>query len=69
MLISAPMPFDEATDLGEIGGHVEDAVAGADNVDARLFAWRARSLRLGARPFFRPYSLQSQLMARLAHCH
>ena len=60
--------FDQPADLGEIGGHVEDAVDRPDDVDARLGAG-AGALRLGMRPFFAPNSVHSQLIARLAHCH
>ena len=45
-------PLDEPPDLREIGGHVEHAVAGADDVDPRLGAWRAR-LHLCDAPFLR----------------
>ena len=34
--------FHEATDLGEVGGHVEHAVGGTDDVDAGLRPFRAR---------------------------
>ena len=42
MFTSAPMPFDQAPDLGKIGRHVEGAVDRADDVDARLLAFLAR---------------------------
>ena len=38
--------FDQAADLGKVGRHVERAVDGADDVDARLVA-RLRRLALG----------------------
>ena len=58
--------FDQAAHLGQVAGHVEHAVARTDDVDARLVA---RPCARVAGTFFGPYSVHSQAIARLAHCH
>jgi hypothetical protein len=62
--------FNQTANFGQVAGTVEGAVSGANDADPRLFACcnaRLNGLRAGI--LRRPYSLQSQYMARLAHCH
>jgi hypothetical protein len=59
----------QAADLGQVAGHVEGAVARADDVDARLFAGGPVLERLALRHLAQPVLAPQPEMARLAHCH
>ncbi len=60
--------FDQAADLGKIGGHVVGAIDRADDVDARLGP-SGRLRGAGTRPPFGPNSVHSHFIARSALCH